>query len=189
MFHDVVLGAVEALRPDHVKNLTLVRLFPCLRVADNVAPCCPTDPLTETKDGVDVSLKSRRRFQRKQTSVIAGTIMNQTHLPLRQWFLAAHLVTTHSNGISPLQLQARLGIGSYKSVCMLLHKLRRAMVNPDREKLGGYDEVVEIDETSIPFRTEDEPAGGGSIGAKRRNALCLPDHGRRSCSLRIDQSG
>lgn len=98
---------------------------------------------------------------RKQTSVIAGTIMHKTHLPLRQWFLAAHLVTTHSNGISALQLQAKLGIGSYKTAWLLLHKLRRAMVNPDREKLGGYDEVVEIDETSIPFRTKDEPVGGG----------------------------
>lgn len=98
---------------------------------------------------------------RKQTSVIAGTIMHKTHLPLRQWFLAAHLVTTHSNGISALQLQAKLGIGSYKTAWLLLHKLRRAMVNPDREKLGGYDEIVEIDETSIPFRTKDEPVGGG----------------------------
>jgi transposase-like protein len=87
--------------------------------------------------------------------------MHKTHLPLRQWFLAAHLVTTHSNGFSALQLQAKLGIGSYKTAWLLLHKLRRAMVNPDREKLGGYEEIVEIDETSIPFRTKNEPVGGG----------------------------
>lgn len=98
---------------------------------------------------------------RKQTSVIAGTIMHKTHLPLRQWFLAAHLITTHSNGISALQLQAKLGIGSYKTAWLLLHKLRRAMVRPDREPLGGPDQVVEIDETSVPFRTKDEPPGGG----------------------------
>lgn len=97
----------------------------------------------------------------KQTSVIAGTIMHKTHLPLRQWFLAIHLVTTHSNGISALQLQAKLGIGSYKTAWLLLHKLRRAMVNPERDPLGGPGEVVEIDETSIPFRTKDEPVGGG----------------------------
>src|ERR1700754_3604795 len=46
------------------------------------------------------------------TSVTAGTMMHRTHLPLRTWFLAAHLVATHSNGISALQLQAKLGIGS-----------------------------------------------------------------------------
>ena len=71
--------------------------------------------------------------------------MHKTHSPLRQWFLAAHLVTTHSNGISALQLQAKLGTGFYKTAWLLLHKLRRAMVNPDREKLGGYDETVEIE--------------------------------------------
>ena len=47
----------------------------------------------------------------RQTSVTAGTIMHRTHLPLRTWFLAAHLMATHSNGISALQLQAKLGIG------------------------------------------------------------------------------
>ncbi len=58
----------------------------------------------------------------KQTSVTAGTIMHGTHLPLRTWFIAAHLVATHSNGISALQLQAKAGIGSYKTAWLLLHK-------------------------------------------------------------------
>lgn len=84
---------------------------------------------------------------RKQTSVIAGTIMHKTHLPLRTWFLAAHLVATHSNGISALQLQGKLGIGSYKTAWLLLRKLRRAMVDPNREPLGGEGEVVQVDET------------------------------------------
>lgn len=94
----------------------------------------------------------------KQTSVTAGTIMHGTHLPLRTWFLAAHLIATHSNGISALQLQAKLGIGSYKTAWLLLHKLRKAMVDPDRDPLEG---IVEIDETVIPFRTKDEPVAGG----------------------------
>lgn len=94
----------------------------------------------------------------KQTSVTAGTIMHGTHLPLRTWFLAAHLVATHSNGVSALQLQAKLGIGSYKTAWLLLHKLRKAMVDPDRDPLEG---IVKIDETVIPFRTKDEPVAGG----------------------------
>lgn len=89
---------------------------------------------------------------RKQVSVIAGTVMHGTHLPLRTWFLAAHLVTTHSNGISALQLQGKLGIGSYKTAWLLLHKLRRAMVDPDREPLGGKGETVMVDETEMRFR-------------------------------------
>jgi transposase-like protein len=85
-------------------------------------------------------------------------MMHRTHLPLRTWFLAAHLVGTHSNGLSALQLQAKLGIGSYKTAWLLLHKLRRAMVDPEREPLEG---MVEIDESTIAYRTKDDPVAGG----------------------------
>lgn len=95
---------------------------------------------------------------RRQTSVIAGTVMHGTHLPLRTWFIAAHLVATHSNGISALQLQAKIGVGSYKTAWLLLHKLRRAMVAPDRTPLDGD---VEVDETSIPLRKNTDPVTGG----------------------------
>lgn len=105
----------------------------------------------------------------KQTSVTAGTIMHGTHLPLRTWFLAAHLVATHSNGVSALQLQAKLGIGSYKTAWLLLHKLRKAMVDPDRDPLEG---IVEIDETVIPF------------SAPRTNPLPVVRVGVRSAKCR-----
>ncbi len=68
--------------------------------------------------------------------------MHGTHLLLRKWFLAAYLMATHSNGMSALQLQAKLGIVSHKAAWLLLHKLRRAMVNPERRPLSG---VVEMD--------------------------------------------
>ena len=50
----------------------------------------------------------------KEISVTAGTIMHRSHLPLSVWFWAAYLMATHSNGMSALQLQSELGIGSYK---------------------------------------------------------------------------
>ena len=87
----------------------------------------------------------------KQTSVTSGTVMHGSKVPLSAWFLAAHLLATHSNGMSALQIQAKLGFGSYKTAWLLLHKLRRAMVAPDRSKLGGD---VELDETIIPFYTK-----------------------------------
>ena len=96
--------------------------------------------------------------------------MHGSHLPLRKWFLAAYLVATHSNGMSALQLQPKLGVG-YKTAWLLLHKLRRAMVDPDRTPLEGF---VEIDETSVFFRRRSDPPEGGrhlpkemSIGADR----------------------
>ena len=93
----------------------------------------------------------------------AGTIMHRSHLPLRTWFLAAHIMASHSNGISALQLQAQLGLGSYKTAWLLLQKLRRAMVDPDRSLL---QDLVEIDESEMPFRSKhvpaDRPKGGRS---------------------------
>ena len=101
----------------------------------------------------------------RQTSVTAGTIVHASKLPLTIWFWAAFLMATHSNGISALQLQNQLGLGSYRTAWMLCAKLRRAMVNPDREPLSG---LVEADETIIPFRTKNDPvvvpAGRSGVG-------------------------
>jgi transposase-like protein len=90
----------------------------------------------------------------RQTSVTAGTVLHRSHLPLKLWFLAAWLVATHRNGISARQLRSQLGLGSYKTAWLLLRKLRRAMVDPEREPLAG---LVEVDETSLSFRTKDDP--------------------------------
>jgi ISXO2 transposase-like protein/transposase-like zinc ribbon protein len=91
----------------------------------------------------------------RQVSVTAGTVLHGSHLPLRTWFLAAWLMATHANGISARQLWRQLGLGSYKTAWLLTHKLRRAMVDPGREPLAG---LVEVDESSIPFRGKDAPA-------------------------------
>jgi transposase-like protein/Zn ribbon nucleic-acid-binding protein len=93
----------------------------------------------------------------RQTSITAGTLMAKTKLALRVWFWAAYLMSTHSNGLSALQLRSQLGV-DYKTAWLLAAKLRRAMVNPDRSKLGG---VIEIDQTEIPFRQENPPPGVG----------------------------
>ena len=94
----------------------------------------------------------------RQVSVTAGTVLHGSHLPLRTWFLAAWLMATHANGISARQLWRQLGLGSYKSAWLLVRKLRRAMVDPEREPLAG---LVEVDETSVPFRAKGEPVRPG----------------------------
>ena len=68
----------------------------------------------------------------------AGTILHASKLPLTVWFWAAYLMATHSNGISALQLQKQLGIGSYRSAWLLAHKLRASMVDPERNPLSGW---------------------------------------------------
>lgn len=73
----------------------------------------------------------------KQTSVTAGTILHHSKLALTTWFWAAYLMATHSNGISALQLQRQLGLGSYRSAWLLCGKLRRSMIAPCRAPLAG----------------------------------------------------
>lgn len=120
-----------------------------------------------------------------QTSVTAGTVIHGSKLSLTVWFLAAYLVSTHSNGISALQLKSQLGVGSYKTAWLLLAKLRRAMVAPGRSVLSG---AVEVDETEIPFRTKDDPPGGGqgrSLRGKLLVACAAEVEGRAIHRIRL----
>src|ERR687886_610338 len=89
----------------------------------------------------------------RQVSITAGTLLHGSHIVLAAWLMA-----THRNGISARQLWLQLGLGSYKSAWLLVRKLRRAMVDPEREPLAG---LVEVDETSLPFRAKGEPARPG----------------------------
>jgi transposase-like protein len=94
----------------------------------------------------------------RQSSVIAGTIFQDTRKPLMDWFIAIWWVTTQKNGASSLGLKNVLGIKSNQTAWTWLHKIRKAMVNPNRAKLSG---AVEIDETFI---------GGVAIGKRGRGA-------------------
>lgn len=84
------------------------------------------------------------RSCRRQVSVTAGTIFQDSHLPLTTWFRAMWHVTSQKNGVSALGLQRVLGLGNYRSAWAMLHKLRRGMVRPGRDRLRGR---VEVDET------------------------------------------
>jgi len=83
---------------------------------------------------------------RRQVSVTAGTIFQSARLPLTLWFRAMWYVTSQKNGVSALGIQRVLGLGSYETAWTWLHKLRRAMVRPDRERLRG---LVEVDEAYV----------------------------------------
>jgi len=95
---------------------------------------------------------------RYQVSVIAGTIFQDTHKPLTMWFRAFWWVAGQKNGASALGLKRILGLGSYQTAWAWLHKMRRAMVRPGRDRLGG---LVEVDESYI---------GGEKSGKRGRGA-------------------
>src|SRR6476620_71609 len=77
------------------------------------------------------------RHCRRQVSLTAGTIFQDTHKPLRLWFLTMWFITSQKNGVSALGLQRVLGIGSYRTAWTWLHKLRHAMVRPGRDRLSA----------------------------------------------------
>jgi transposase-like protein len=97
-----------------------------------------------------------------QTSVTAGTIFEKTRTELRVWFAAIWYITNQKHGVSALGLQRVLGLGSYETAWTMLHRLRRAMVRPDRDLLHGD---VEVDETYLALTERQAP-----LPAKRRQS-------------------
>ena len=116
-----------------------------------------------------------------QTSVTAGTVMHGTRQPLRLWFWAAYLVATHHPGISAVQLQRQLGIGRHETAWMMLHKLRAAMVAPERELLRRE---VEADEFFLGGY-EEGLKGGRQRGEKTLVGVAVEVRGRGSGRLRL----
>jgi transposase-like protein len=111
-----------------------------LRWADGF--CCPA--CDEAKAWTTGRGLLRCAHCHRQTSAIAGTIFEGTRKPLRSWFQAMWFVTSQKSGGSALGLQRVLGLGSYQTAWTWLHKLRRAMVRPGRDRLSGAVEVDEI---------------------------------------------
>lgn len=93
-----------------------------------------------------------------ETSVTAGTILHGTRKPLRLWFRAMWHITSQKYGANALGMQRVLNVGSYNTAWQWLHKLRRAMVRPHRDRLSG---LIEVDETYV---------GGKKPGKRGRGA-------------------
>lgn len=117
-----------------------------------------------------------------QTSVTAGTIFQDTHKPLRVWFRAMWHVTSDKSGVSAVSLQRSLGLGSYKTAWTWLHKLRRAMVRPGRDRLTGE---IEVDETVIG--SEEEGVRGRQTVSKALVVIAAQVDGRRIDRIRMRQ--
>src|ERR1700730_713202 len=84
-----------------------------------------------------------------QTSLTSGTVLEKTRKPLKVWFRAVFEISTRRTGISAKDLQRILGFGSYRTAWTWLHKLRSALVRPEREPLGPF---VQVDEALVGGR-------------------------------------
>jgi transposase-like protein/predicted RNA-binding Zn-ribbon protein involved in translation (DUF1610 family) len=133
----------EACR-EYLAQLRWPRDFSC--------PTCGTTKAWATRRGLRMCATCGH-----QVSVTAGTIFQDTRTPLTLWFRAIWWVVSQKPGASALGLQRVLGLGSYRTAWTWLHKLRRAMVRPGRDRLTG---AVEVDETFV---------GGVEPGEGRRH--------------------
>ena len=92
-----------------------------------------------------------------KTSITGGTIFHGTRKPLLLWFHIMWWVSAQKTGVSASNFKDFMGFGSYETAWAWLHKLRRAMVRPDREKLIGE---IEVDETFIGGKESGEKEDG-----------------------------
>ena len=133
-----------------------------------------------------VMIQTRRLEQcrscRYQASITAGTIFHRTRKPLRLWFLAIFFLGRHKTGISALQLQKDLGLGSYKTAWAWLHKLRSALRERPEFRLTG---LVEADETYVGARHE-RGAPGRTLRGKGLVAAVVENRGERAGALRLE---
>ena len=101
---------------------------------------------------------------RYQTSLIAGTVLQGTKLPMRVWFRAMHLLAQGKKGLSNIELGRRLGI-STNAAWRVQHKLMQAMIERDRRyKLGAAGPRIEIDDAYIGGERTGEGSGRGRRG-------------------------
>jgi len=120
-----------------------------------LCPKCGGKKMSVTAEGLYLCLACNRK-----TSVIQGTIFQDSHLPLIIWLRAIWHICSEKSGASALGLKRALGLGSYRTAWLMLHKLRKAMVRPGRGRLSGE---IEVDETYIGG-VKKEKRGRGALG-------------------------
>lgn len=137
------------------------------------------------------SVVLRCRSCKRDTSLTANTIMQRTHTPISIWFWAAYIVSSQTPGMSAVQFQRQLGLKRYETAFQILHKLRVAMVRPDRDRIGGGF-PVEVDETWVGGRTRGEGRGQhhktlvvGAIEERKRKE----NEGKRDPSKALPRRG
>jgi transposase-like protein len=96
------------------------------------------------KHGVRAGLRQCKECG-QQFTVLTGSVMEGSHVPLTKWALAFRLMASAKKGISAHQLHRTIGV-TYKTAWFMCHRIREAMRDVSGDKLGGEGKVVEADE-------------------------------------------
>jgi len=125
----------------------------------------------------------RCRHCDKRTAVTAGTLFDRRRSPLTVWFQVCWMFATAKNGVSALTVQRSLEIGSYVTAWAMLHRLRKVLIRPGRERLSG---TVQVDETYFGG-VEPGLAGGRAKGKKALVAVAVEEtvRGFGRCRMQV----
>src|SRR5947207_9063785 len=111
----------------------------------------------------------------KQFTVTVGTIFEDSHIPLRKWLVAWYLLCSSKKGISSLQIQRMLGLGSYRTALFMMHRIRYALSSPEFTKqLSG---TVEVDETYIGGKAIGSGKPGRALNSNKTCVVSLVERG------------
>jgi len=89
-----------------------------------------------------------------RTSLRSGTMMENSNLPIRKWYLAMAFMSFSKKGISAIELQRQLGHSRYQTVWSLMHRIRESMGN--RDNLYNLKDMVEFDEGYFEVATSEK---------------------------------
>ena len=122
---------------------------------------------------------------KKQFTVTVGTIFEDSHISLRKWLVAWYLLCSSKKGISSLQIQRMLGLGSYRTAQFMMHRIRYALAQPEfTTYLKG---VVEVDETYIGGKAPGSGKTGRSMDSNKACVVSLVQRGGQARSFVLDR--
>lgn len=122
----------------------------------------------------------------EQFTVTVGTVMHKSKIPISKWIMAFYLICSHKKGVSALQLQRDLGLGSYRTAWHMCHRIRLAM--KEEPMAGLLSGKVEVDETYVGGKPRrGGPKGKGGRGTKKTPVLVLVERGGRARSMPIER--
>lgn len=118
---------------------------------------------------------------RKPFTVKINTIFESSHIPLRYWLQAIHLIASSKKGISANQMHRTLGV-TLKSAWFMCHRIREAMKSNNLEPLGGAGKIVEADETFVGMKVGFKRSRGA---VHKMKVLSLVERGGHVRSQRL----
>lgn len=181
----LTLNKVSALTEDQARDTIERLLWPS-------GPICPHCGAVENLTRMHGEKHRAGLFQcnncHEQFTVTVGTIFEDSHIPLRKWLMAFALLCSAKKGISALQLQRELDLGSYRTAWFMAHRIREAM---KREPLAGLLRgQVEVDETYVggkPRPEAGEPKSKRGRGTKKTPVVALVERNGRVRARKVDR--